>query len=352
MFNTVGVCGYIRTGSSAVLNFLKEFHENIIIDDFEFDFLHFPDAIDDLNYHLHEGSYDLRSSFVAIERFKRLCNSYHMRKMNLLTNNRFLPLTEKYLNDLIQIKYYGKTLADIVLYPKLRNNRMKRSFLRRLLNCIIFFENQLNRQFDIFPFHELNYASFPKDFLSITKKYIEDILIMLMRDGREGNIVLDQLFTCNNPQKYFNYLKNPKAIIVDRDPRDIYLLAKNVRRLKGERGIPTKTVANYVNFFKATRKNRHLIGPDDYDSVLFVQFEDLIYEYEKTSKKIMNFLNLSDPISPKKYFIPEKSITNTQLFGIYKNEKKDIEYIEKELSEYLYPYQNYSHIKMFRSILF
>ena len=40
----------------------------------------------------------------------------------------------------------------------------------------------------------------------------------------------------------------------------------------------------------------------------------------------------------KKYFDPEKSIKTTNIFGNYPEYAKEIEYIEKHLSEYLYDY--------------
>lgn len=41
-------------------------------------------------------------------------------------------------------------------------------------------------------------------------------------DNREY-VVLDQLIAPGNPARYMNYVKDLKIIIVDRDPRDVYL---------------------------------------------------------------------------------------------------------------------------------
>ena len=78
----------------------------------------------------------------------------------------------------------------------------------------------------------------------------------------------------------------------------------------------------------------------DIENILHLQFEELIYNYEESLTKIKRFLSLGDTEHIKKgeIFIPEKSKTNTQLFRKYPKYAKDIEKIEKELSEFCYPY--------------
>ena len=73
-------------------------------------------------------------------------------------------------------------------------------------------------------------------------------------------------------------------------------------------------------------------------NVMFIQFEDLLYSYSKTTDKIKRWIGLDEEehIYKKKYFVPEISINNTRLW-----EKKypclnEISYIEKVLHEYLY----------------
>ena len=99
--------------------------------------------------------------------------------------------------------------------------------------------------------------------------------------------------------------------------------------------IPTD-VETFCKWFKYTRANRdkELENP----RVNFIQFEDLIFNYDKTKNQVENWLNLStsDHKNVKKYFDPSFSIKNTRTWIKYKSEKENIAYIEKYLSDYLY----------------
>ena len=71
-----------------------------------------------------------------------------------------------------------------------------------------------------------------------------------------------------------------------------------------------------------------------------MRFEDLIYSYENTSEKLFKFVGL-DPQNhnnKKSRFDPAVSIKNTNMISRYPEFKKEIEYIEKNLSEYLYDF--------------
>lgn len=93
---TIGVCGFFSTGSSCVSDFLKEFDENVVLDDIEFTLPFMPDGIDDLRYHLHEGSLKFQSSVVAIERFRKLCKNNNLRMLKRATNGKFEEITVGY----------------------------------------------------------------------------------------------------------------------------------------------------------------------------------------------------------------------------------------------------------------
>jgi hypothetical protein len=79
--------------------------------------------------------------------------------------------------------------------------------------------------------------------------------------------------------------------------------------------------------------------------ILNIQFEDMIYEYDKTIKKIMNFLDLKNHSRPQSIFNPIFSMSNTYLIDLYPDYAEDIKYIENELPEYLYPFENYHNEK-------
>ena len=76
--------------------------------------------------------------------------------------------------------------------------------------------------------------------------------------------------------------------------------------------------------------------------ILRIQFEDLIYNYESISSTIKLFLGLPTKTDNEfRFFVPQKSLNNTQLFQRYSEFKQDIEKIEQALPEYLYPFDRF-----------
>ena len=78
--------------------------------------------------------------------------------------------------------------------------------------------------------------------------------------------------------------------------------------------------------------------------VIKVRFEDFIYEYDKTISKIEKFLKLGEHVRKKDFFKPEHSANNTQLIKKHPNDYNDIKKIETELSEFLFPFENYPDV--------
>ena len=76
--------------------------------------------------------------------------------------------------------------------------------------------------------------------------------------------------------------------------------------------------------------------------VCFIQFEDMVYKYDETTKKIANLLGfeLKEQTKKKQYFDPRRSINNTYTWKKVKCNLAEIEYIENELGEYLYSFPN------------
>ncbi|WP_010262456.1 sulfotransferase domain-containing protein [Treponema primitia] len=348
MDKTIGVCGFISTGSSAVSDLLKEFDENIVLDKLEFEISFIPDGLEDLAYHLHEGSSKILSSYIAIERFKKLCDSALLNKLERSTNYKFRSLTKKYLEDIIQLEYYGKLGTDYK-YPYLSKNRVTRKLTNYLVKMVVKLEKRFHKQIYFYPAHKIYFSSFPENFYNITRKYIDEILVS-MGKRENKNIVLDQPFAGNNPVKSFNFFNNPKAIVVDRDPRDHYLFSKVFLRSKGISYVPTNRVEDYVIYYRESRKGMPYLQPNQ--DILNIRFEDMIYEYDKSIQEIINFLDLKKHSRPKSIFDPLLSISNTQIFKVYSEYRNDIEYIEKELPDYLYPFENYKGVKIHQGKMF
>jgi hypothetical protein len=184
----------------------------------------------------------------------------------------------------------------------------------------------------------------PESFLSASRDFICDILSAM---GKKENLVtvLDQPFEGCNPVKSFKFFENPKAIIVDRDPRDLYLFIKYFLRPRGREGyqVPCDNVDVFIEYFRLSHKT----PPDlrSRDDLLYINFESLIYDYDNTVKKIADFAGVFNHVHKQKYFKPARSKNNTQLFKKYSCYEADIKKIEKELPEYLFPFDDYPDIK-------
>ena len=181
----------------------------------------------------------------------------------------------------------------------------------------------------------------PEKFDIAAKAFVRDILEIYGADFRKP-VVLNQPFCGNNPEKSFKYFDDPIAIIVDRDPRDNYMFAKKFLRSKG-RQIPTDTVEQYVEYYKRMRDGQPYKESDE--RILCIQFEDMIYKYDETTRKISEFCNVRHEDRTRKFFVPEMSINNTQVYKRYPEYEKDILYIEKMLPDYLYPFDKFGDKK-------
>lgn len=187
------------------------------------------------------------------------------------------------------------------------------------------------------PFGTVYYGDFPNDFYDKTQKYIEKVFSPLYEKGK-NYVLADSIYSATTitPQELM-YYKNSKALIANRDPRDLYVMNKEIY---GEWFIPTWNVETWIKYYKNRRQSIKPQKENNKDNILHLQFEELIYNYEESLAKIKEFLNLKDSEHIKKgqIFIPEKSQTNTQVFRKYPQYLKDIEKIEKELPEFCYPY--------------
>ena len=147
-------------------------------------------------------------------------------------------------------------------------------------------------------------------------------------------IVLDQLILPYNRSNFFKLFDNLKQIIVDRDPRDVYLDAMTYNAYP-----ITKDIESFISFYESTHL-KEIVKPSD--TTLLVKFEDLIYNYEQTVNMIFEFLNIqkNDHTRIKKYFNPNFSIKNTQTWMRPENKifQDDIVQIEKKLGKWCYDF--------------
>lgn len=321
---------YHGTGSGAVDDLLKEF-DNIASGptEFEFRLLHDPDGISDLEYNLVNNPHRLNSSH-AIKRFEKYCRYLH-RNNTALFGKAWDLYTKKYINSLIKFEYYASWQGDVWLLPLHRYYILKfRRLLAKISPPAIRKPNYYNYFPDIKSYHV---AITEERFLKLTKKYIDALCKGLNKDNKEF-VLLDQAVSTMNIQRYLRYVNDMKVIIVDRDPRDTY-----INHQKGKDNVlpkdPEKFSIAYRDYRRTLKEEL-----EDTEHILKIQFEDLIFNYDRTVSRIMDFLKIdsSHHISPKALFVPEISVNNTRQWEKLEGYEEAVKIIEKMLPEYLYSF--------------
>lgn len=328
----IGICGYGYTGSGAAINLLEEYED---VQKFgggrvnEFTLTYEPDGLMDLEHQLMRTPIKHLNGDMAILRFQR-CAGFMKRRMNRATNNKFSDLTDSYINSLIQSEYKCRRLSDhkvnaFDMYFEKACTIMQTK-LEKIFKCSVHLLRENNRYISVQP----------ENFSEKTRDYITSVIYSGVND-RNKPILIDQPFPPNNPADVFDYYEDPYAIVVDRDPRDVYITVKYMAMSSG-RFIPHDSVKDFAEYYKRVRTDS---GINDNSKVLRVRFEDMIYEYDRTVRQIEDFLSLHEHTGKRKKFDPNVSIRNTQLKDIFNKCSDDIKYIEEHLKEYLYPFEKY-----------
>jgi len=327
----IGVCGFGETGSGAVLDYLKEFNTVNVKDDLEFTYLTSVDGMLYLERALMNPFSRTSDSIWGIKRYLDMAEKWKSHYQGHgLSSDVFMNSVRRFIDSITMVKWYWnyKSYSFTSIY-----------FLHHfvLSKIIPRIERKTGKRSKCWPLKEVCFSVKPKNFYDAAQKHIDE-LFNEMRLDQYSILCLDQPFAANNPQACFPFLKDPYAIIVDRDPRDLYVSGKT--KLMGQwHFFPIEPVEDFITYYKALRDNQpyRQIHP----RVLSLRFEDLIYEYDKTTERIQNFLHLPENPHPRTWFDPSRSIANTQVFKRYPSFADDVKKIEKALPEYLFDFSGY-----------
>lgn len=339
----VSTCSFGSSGSSVVTDYLAECDDAYVFDKFEFTFITQPDGIEDLEYHLVLRPSRTASSIYAIQRFNALVKK-HSRGWSILTGiseARIHQLTDEYINGLTQVRYKSfspkidKKHSDFIEYY------LGYAIIRKRLIYTLEKKGIIKKNFDFYPLDYVNISIKPSNFYELTKHYLRTLLEEMGCDFSKKLVVLDQTFAGNDPAKSFPFFDDVCAVVVDRDPRDMYIFAKKVLLSKG-RFMPTDTVEDFIAYYRALRDGQPYKEPNS--RVLVLQFEEMVYNYDEMADKLDSFLGIKNK-NRKKYFIPEMSAANTNLIRRYPEFADDVAVIEREIPEYLFDFGKYPEIE-------
>ena len=147
-------------------------------------------------------------------------------------------------------------------------------------------------------------------------------------------LVLDQFLQDNTLEieKYKDYAPSSRIILCYRDPRDVYQFACDYNI----GWIAHNDVNQFVKWYRQMTRNVNL-NTNDY---LVVQFEKLVFDYERQVERILSYLNINkeahNPLLKLKFFNPNISKQN---IGLWKNNIKkqvDYEFIKEQLRIFCY----------------
>ncbi|MFX0548030.1 sulfotransferase family protein [Hathewaya histolytica] len=332
---------YGGTGSSAVTDLLKEFTSVYSLGDFEFTLAHEVDGISDLEHYLVEDNHRLKVD-EAIYRFKKLNKNISGGYEKYIEN--YLELSEKYSDALVDVTWDGcwHRHAERYDYAFKIKRSIKNKILRKInpiLSKIRNYEYSYSSGYKKLPMYYVE--PLDKDvFYSKTREFFTRVFSNVKGYDNQEFIAMDQLLPPSNLKRYLNYFNNMKVIVVDRDPRDLYILNKEYWK---EGWIPTDDVNVFCKWFESLR--RHMdVYDEDSENVLRIKFEDFIYEYDSTLQKVMEFLSLNKEshINKKAFLNPDISVKNTKLWLKHPEYAESMKYIESNLKNYCYDYNKHS----------
>lgn len=330
----VGVCGFGSTGSGAVVDFLREFPDEVSAGkNLEMSFLYDPDGVLDLEYRLVKQPVRFYSGDAAIKRFRQVISSYDLKKYisRYMPYGKFMQISKDYLSDLVACKWDG----GLWTFDRRQASRAKYFFKYTIGHKYLRIFDKLHVKQPQHFFGDRMYIPVHDErFYTATRRFTSR-LIQAQCDTSKKCIVLDQPFPSNHPSLCYSFFENEcKSIIVNRDPRDLYLITKMNPCGWELRFTPSYSVEDFVAYY---RDIMYGIQLEDVNS-LYIQFEDLVYDYDNATQKIKEFLDIKGHTNPKEKFNPAVSIANTQMKLRYPDQAEDVEYIERELKEYLYPF--------------
>lgn len=327
--NYIHVLGYGWSGSSAIIDLLKEY-DCIFVPNLEFRLIKERYGLMNLETML-TVQWDPIETDIAIKDFLWLTKKLDERISKFYFHfghcysstigSHFLKVTDDYIGKLVEYQFNS---SWHFFYWRL-------SVFQRVLYWF-------RKKFHLSEYSEQMYFTMPmttESFEAETRDYIDNIFKPLV-DKSKKLIVLDQGVPAHYPEYAFKYTNNARVIIIDRDPRDVYVDLVNCQELIGAELAKEDNADMFIDWYKSLhfRKNEIILNKED---VLFINFEDIILNYDESVKKIERYLgiNSDNHINPKAFFNPQLSKTNIGIWRLYKNQAV-MKKIQEVLGEYCY----------------
>ena len=330
----IGACGFGATGSSVVTDYLKEFDNVTVNDSLEFTYVSGLDGLLYLERAVMNPFNRTSDSINAIKRFEDMVQrKEHIFEHHGLSAEEFERSAKEFIDAITMAKWYwhvGEKKSSKYSIKNVIAKYIERKYIPKM-------ERKTGQRAKIWPLTEVRLSVRPDNFYDAARKHVNELLSAMGLDTN-GIIALDQPFPGNYPQACFPFYNDPYAVVVNRDPRDLYVFGKT--KLMGKmRFFPVDSVEDFITYYRCLRKDQPYLQDDP--RILRLRFEDMVYEYDKTTAQLREFLHLPENPRPKSVFDPSLSIANTQVFKRYPQFEEDVKKIEEALPEYLFDFSAY-----------
>lgn len=330
--------GYGATGSSAITDLISEYDNVFSLGaQIEFQILSEPHGFFELENAVVSGNGLLID--IALSEFINFYQDFKLRFSILKTKEIDIYL-EEFFQDINVISWSGGWYGSTSLQSFL-SIMAKISYEKELKKTTYMgYEPETTPWIPTYyPYTIQRYAYCSREqYHKAVKKYLNSLFKYLTKGVEKDILMVDHLVPPTDIEIYAEYFDDLKVVCVDRDPIDLFLLNELVW---GERWIPTDDVDTYIKWFKLTRERK-----SSSNHILYVKFEDLVLEYEKTVERIENFLSIDKTQHVNKYvnFDPKKSFTNLALEQKYELSDElqwKVKKIKNELVSYCYNFPDY-----------
>lgn len=330
--------GFGGTGSSVLSDLLKEFRNvKSCGADFEMTIAFDYGGVSDLQHYLVDDIERNKAS-EGIWLFKKYID-YARKKYESRFGDSFMRLMNEYINSLIEVEWSGENYMQYFRYSRIQRwmyYYIPKKIQRRLREVFPAKDNY--ERTDKFKHYlPMQFPVSEEKFIQSTRQMFKTLLDSFDKKDEFEYLCFDQLLPVYNFKRYLNYFPDLKVVVIDRDPRDLYLL----NELYWHEGwIPSTDIDLYIKWFAALRRNLKKDIEEAGGKVGLFRFEDFIYKYDETVESLIDFLELdeSDHKDVQKFFNPNKSIANTKLWEKSQTRSLQIKQIEESLQSYCYQY--------------
>lgn len=337
-YKNVAVTGYFGSGSSAVLDLLKEYgcvsrvpEERAIYEHVPF---YYSGGLFDVCSLLSNGISPIGSDSV-INHFKASMNRLYKNDFTwfgsykYLNNCDFKTIVDEFIAEISTKKnsrnvnhYLGVRYSPMKAMMQIAAFIIKKRKIYKLGRAYIFDQNP-------------TYFAMPtnNDLFKAARTFTSSYCSLFTPKEGCTHKVFDHLIWPQQIDAFENCFDDSfRFIVVTRDPRDMFILSKYIYESHGTPYFPSD-VNSFIREWK-----QFMIPQYKSRNVLMVTFEDLIFKYSETIKIIEEYLGLdsSEHKMELTYFNPKESIENTQTFLLKKEWKEEVRPIEEQLSYYLY----------------